>query len=135
VGDDYLMQQPDGSWRCAGWAYRVIGNYVEGYWTVELSEPGSYRRRIRRLRGAVHTAPAIPPGTKVAVTPSNARTEYTRSRIDKVLGAAGCSPDGAPFEVLPSSENLYDLCNLDPACAVWIFPASNPAQAGTHSPT
>jgi hypothetical protein len=137
LGDDYLMQQPDGSWRSAGWAYRIIGKYVEQYWTVELTQPGSYRRRIGRFRDAVHTAPAMPPGTRVALTPANARTEYTRSRIDKILAMSPRPPDGAPLEVMPNSENLYDLCNLDPACAVWILPGSSPPDlpsAGQPSP-
>lgn len=55
--DERLMRDADGLWRSAGWAYSIVGNYIDALWRDELREPGSYKKRIKAYRQAVDSAP------------------------------------------------------------------------------
>ena len=64
-----LMRDADGSWRIAGWAYSIVGDYVRSLAAEEQSLPGSYRTRIEAFRAALEAAPPLPAGTTVTIKP------------------------------------------------------------------
>lgn len=65
--ENRLVPDAQGIWRCQGWPYRIVGQFILNLWRSELQEPGSYRKRIEVYRSAVETAPVVPSGCGVAV--------------------------------------------------------------------
>lgn len=65
--NNLLAQAEDGTWRLAGWAYTIIGDYVRDAWEAELAAPGQHRASIAALRHAARDAPPVPAGTQALV--------------------------------------------------------------------
>lgn len=59
-GKNILLQDEKGAWRCQGWEYSVVANFIRGSWKAEMEFPGSYRRRIKAFREAIKTSPDLP---------------------------------------------------------------------------
>lgn len=121
--DNRLLRRADGSWYCAGWAYSLVGKYVEDYWRTELAEPGSFRKRIRAYRAAVENAPLVPAGAKVSVHPAKAQDRWMQDRIDGIKAKLPVVPTKDGFEVVPDDESLWDVCGLGRDCATWLLPS------------
>ncbi|ARJ66124.1 hypothetical protein WV31_10840 [Magnetospirillum sp. ME-1] len=62
-GDNVLLRDEKGIWRCAGWDYSVVGGFIERAWETELAMPGTYRKRIKAYREAITAALPLPAGT------------------------------------------------------------------------
>jgi hypothetical protein len=121
--DNRLIQSRDGSWYCAGWQYSIVGHYVRSLWEHELEEPGSFRKRIESFREALAHAPPIPPGTKVVVDESVSLDKYQRQLCARIAATYPTHKTPAGYEVVPTKDNLYDICHLDEKCATWILPS------------
>lgn len=62
-GDNIVLQDENGAWRCRGWEFNVVADFIRGSWKTEMEIPGSYRRRIKAFREAIKTAPTLPAGS------------------------------------------------------------------------
>lgn len=124
-GNEHLFQRPNGTWYCAGWAYSIIGRFITDLWESELSEPGSYYKRIRAYRDAVENAPDLQfTDVKVVVDSTVVFTgehaKYQRASIAEFAERFPVTKTETGFEVYPTSDNLYLLTNLPNECSSWI---------------
>ena len=119
-----LVQGQDGMWRCEGWEYSVIGDYVESLWEVELKEPGVYAQRISAFTEHVKAAAAIPPGTHAVVdrtVPLSedwqilSRDQVLRSLGLDVLSSSRCFKIPVTF----NHEHINTLMRLSKKCLTW----------------
>lgn len=128
-GDNRLVQQDDGSWRCGGWEYQIVGQFVAGLWRSELTNPGSYHRTIREFRDAIQSAPVVPAGTMAIVDLSvPLETPYQRQCREEVWSHLPCRRTATTFEVElpPDHSDLWRLTRLHPACVTWVPGAFTP---------
>lgn len=127
-----LVQGTDGDWNCAGWAYSIIGDYVTGLWQAEMSEPGSYRARVKAYRSAVEGAPCIPDrGVKVVVDTSVPLKNYEQSNVEGTLKKVAHTRVGNElhFNVPKDQEEIYFVTRLPSACTKWVI-AESPRTSG-----
>ena len=94
--NNILMRDADGSWRIAGWAYSIVGDYVRSLGAEEQTLPGSYRTRIEAFRASLEAAPPLPVGTTVTIKPG----EWTWRCSDEFRALmAGSEPLTLPASV------------------------------------
>ena len=122
---ELLVQGKDGAWRASGWAYDVMGRFINGLWEAELREPGSYRQRIKACRDACRKAPNLPQGTKVVVDISVPLEDEYQSRA--VSDFAQAHPvtrttTGYEIAVQQNEQFLWAVCGLPKACTSWVLP-------------
>ncbi|MGE8063913.1 hypothetical protein [Pseudomonas sp. NPDC089569] len=124
-----LMQGADGRWRCAGWAYSIIAEYVTGLWQAELDEPGSYRARVKAYRNAVEAAASIPAsGITVVVDTTVPLESYQQSNVEGVLKKIAHTRVGGEVHLcVPTDQDeLYYVARLPSACTSWVMTGSEP---------
>jgi hypothetical protein len=119
--DNRLLMDKDGLWRHAGWEYSVVGSYVANLWEAELAEPGSYRKRIKTYREAIHDAPMADFPLLVRLDSSN-MLRLDRWAISSVADfmsntLARAENDGNSF-VVPESE-LDTALRMPREALVW----------------
>jgi len=132
-----LLQQEDGTWRCAGWQYSAIGTFIAQLAEVELKAPGSYRKRIQAFRDRLVNAPQMPAGTRVAITTGLVTERYARERMERLIGSHPVTQTQAGFEIIPDKESIWDITAIPPEAAIWIpggekefdLPRTQPAPA------
>jgi hypothetical protein len=129
--EERLMQRTDGSWYCAGWAYRIVGDFVEDLWKAELDKPGSYFKRIRAYRAAVRNAPVLPlADAKVRVdTRVVLENAYEQRAVKEFGNKHPVTQSATGFEIRPTVELLYQVTNLPVECTTWIVPSPACASA------
>lgn len=131
-GDNRLVRQKDGSWRCEGWEYSVIGSFVASLWSDELAQPGTFRKRIRAFREAIQAAPMVPADMKVLVdltVPLD--SPYAHQERVEVAKHFPVKHTDTGYEIALTSEprDLYRLTRLATECATWVgeAPQAQPA--------
>lgn len=128
--DSHLVQKPDGSWRCEGWAYSIIGSFIRGLWKEQLKNPGSYKKHIKAFREAINNAPMVPQGTKIVVDLSVPMEDrYMRDCVEQYRKECAVvnTDKGYTFEVPTDPSQLYRACQLPAACTQWVLPDATPA--------
>lgn len=123
--ENRLLQGPDGGWYCAGWAYAVVGSYIDALWQQELAAPGSYRRCIRTYRAAVDAAKALPSGTRVVLSDFATLPVHERRRVERFIqeNAVVQTDFGIELEVVPNQQAPLGVEYLPRQCTRWILPA------------
>jgi len=123
-GENRLLQRPDGSWYCAGWAYSIVSSFVVSLSEAEITEPGSFAKRIKAYREAIETAPMVPLETiKVAVDTSVPLGDsYAQRSVAEFSAKHPVTATDTGFEVQPVPELMYKLTNLPTDCTSWIVP-------------
>lgn len=132
--ENILMQSADGSWRCEGWAYSIIGDFVTNLWKAEMREPGSFRNRIKAFRDAIDGAALLPSsGVKVIVDTGVLVEAYKQRSMESLLAKVTCTHVGneVHFSVPESDDLLYSVTNLPVASTKWVInlPAPRPTPA------
>ena len=124
-----LMLGDDNRWRCEGWEYSVIADYIREYGETEIREPGTYRSRIKALRNTLKAAAVIPNQlVRVIVDTTVELPGYQVSSIERA--AAKIQHTRVEGEIrldvdLPMSDDmLWTAVNLPKECTSWDFKAS-----------
>lgn len=119
-----LVMQADGTWRCKGWQYSIVGSYICSLWEAQLQEPGSYRKRIKAFREAIDAAPMIPAGTKIEVDLSVPLSSYQRDTVERLQKELPhtTTESGYVIDVPTDHTALHHACALSSKCARWIVP-------------
>lgn len=113
--ENILIQRPDGSWRCEGWAYSIVGQFVTNLWDAELREPGSYRNRIKALREAVNNAPIVPANTTKVIFDTSVPVEaYQQSSVANLLARVDQTSHGSEvhFSMPEDNHTLFSVTQL-----------------------
>lgn len=118
-----LMPDDEGNWRCAGWAYSIVGDFVRSLWESELREPGSYRSRVKAYRAGINSAACIPKGAKVVVDTTVNLLSYEQTSVEEAVNKFPHTTIGHEVHmVVPENrDQLYYLTRLSPACAKWVI--------------
>lgn len=67
--DNRLVRLGMHSWHCGGWAYSVVGNFVnEVAYICEMQKTGSAKRLIAEFRTICEEAKPVPPDTLITIT-------------------------------------------------------------------
>ncbi|HFL7937823.1 hypothetical protein IYR97_23675 (plasmid) [Pseudomonas fulva] len=128
-----LMPDEEGNWRCAGWAYSIVGEFVRTLWEAELREPGSYRSRVKAYRAAIDNAVSMPKDAKVIVDTTVKLLSYEQTSVDEAVQKFTHQAVGQELHlVVPEDrDQLYYLTRLPPSCAKWVI-TERSAQAHTN---
>lgn len=127
--ENILKQSADGSWRCEGWAYSIIGEFVTNLWKAEMREPGSFRNRIKSFRDAVEGAALLPSsGVKVIVDTAVPVEGYAQSSMESLLAKVTGTRVGSEvhFSVPESDDLLYSVTSLPVASTKWVLTLDAP---------
>jgi hypothetical protein len=116
--EDCFVLQTDGSLRPAGWAYNLVGNFVEELWAEEMRVPHTFSRRIKAFRERVESAPRLSPDElRVTVdTTVPLKEAYESRNIAEFQRDFQESVTGAVFEFKPTAENFDRILRLPDAC-------------------
>jgi len=119
--EDCFVLQPDGSLRPAGWAYNLVGQFIEGLWEEEIRSPRTFARRIKAFRDTVENAPRLSPDALTVTVDTTVALEHAyQGRIiaefqrDFLEGVTG-----AVFDFQPNTENFYRSQQLPDVCVRW----------------
>lgn len=129
--DSLLMLGDDNCWRCEGWQYSVISEYVRAYGEVELLEPGTYRSRIKAFRNALASAPVLPGQlARIIIDTSVELPGYQKSSIERAAAAfQNTRSEGEirlEIELPMNDKQLWLAAQLPKECTSWEFNASVP---------
>lgn len=129
--EDCFVLQPDGSLRPAGWAYSLVGDFIENFWKDEMSAPNSFGRRIKAFRDAVSNAPRLAPEDLSVTVDTTVPLEHayqvrTIAEFQRNFPEAG---PGAVFDFQPTSENFYRVQQLPDVCVRWGIKGGVPIPA------
>lgn len=134
--EDVAVKDQNGDWRNRGWASSIIECFVSELWQTELSEPGSYRARIKNLRNAIETAPIMPTDA-VAVIDTTVKLESsTQETLTRVVNENPHTIVGHEIHVaVPQDPALaHRVCCLHGDCTKFVcipLAAEEPAEAPT----
>lgn len=122
--DERLLKRADGTWYSAGWAYSIVGSFIHHLWQAEMSEPGSYAKRIKGYREAVNNAPQVClEKAKVVVDCTVMLDDKFKNRTVAAMRAnPGAVPTLNGFEIIPTKDLLWSLTQLPQECTSWIIP-------------
>ncbi|MBA1280469.1 MULTISPECIES: hypothetical protein [Pseudomonadaceae] len=126
-----LIQREDNQWRCEGWGYNYVNDYVTNLWEAELREPGSYRTKIKALRAAINNAPYVPKeGVKVIVDTAVPVESYKTCSIQDAAGELSYTTTGSEmvFTMADDYDTLYRLTALPHECSTWVFNEGCPVE-------
>ncbi|MGP0171297.1 hypothetical protein ACSVIJ_05365 [Pseudomonas sp. NCHU5208] len=131
--DSLLMLGEDKCWRCVGWQYSVISEYVRAYGEVELREPVTYRSRIKAFRNALASAPVLPGQlARIIIDTTVELPGYLKSSIERAAGAFPHTITDGVFQLevdLPlSDDQLWVATNLPKECTTWEFMTAKATQ-------
>lgn len=129
TNENILIQSSDGSWRCEGWAYSIIGQFVTNLWDAEMREPGSYRNRIKALREAVNSAPMVSTNSTTVIVDTSVPVEaYRQQSMDKLLKTVIHTRHGSEvhFSLPEDNDTLYSVTNLPVTSTKWVVKESAP---------
>ena len=118
--DVRLLRDGEGTWRCGGWQYALVGEHIRGLWRAELAGPGHHRKRISAFRDALDRAPPAPAGLMVEIDATSTVETHYLKKIKELREQAGAGP-GA-FQVPMTADTIYALTNLPQSCARWLLP-------------
>lgn len=129
--EELLIEQPDGSFQCAGWAYSIVDGFVEGLWEEGLRSPKTCYQRIAAYRDAVRQAPEVAlESIRIIVDQTQSiENEHHRRNLEEFVKRFPVTKTETGFEVTPTEENLYYLRLLPRNATRWILPAVEPAFA------
>ena len=120
-GEDCFVLQPDGSLRPAGWAYNLVGQFIEGLWEEEIRSPRTFARRIKAFRDTVENARRLSPDALTVTVDTTVALEHAyQGRIiaefqrDFLEGVTD-----AVFDFQPNTENFYRSQELPDVCVRW----------------
>ena len=131
-GDNRLVQGDDGIWRCRGWEYSIVGQYVSSLVESELREPGSYRKRIKAFRDGIKSAPRIPEGTKVVVDLTiPLEREHSQRAVQAFPETFPVTRTATGYEVAVTLDDdlLWKLTHLPEECTSWVIPDQDATQS------
>lgn len=129
--ENILMLNADGSWRCVGWAYSIVGQFVTDLWDAEMREPGSFRNRIKAFREAVSEAPLLPASGVTVIVDSNVTVEaYKQRSTDSLLKKVAHTRVGSEMHfIVPEDEDLlYSVTHLPVASTKWVIREKAPME-------
>jgi|UPI00069A5C38 hypothetical protein len=131
-----LTQHADGSWRCDGWGYGYVANYVTDLWETELKYPGSYRSLIKNYRETLATAPVMPTdGVTIVVDTSFPLGAYAAQNVQRIQREFDCKTfDGAihiPFSA--DFDFRYQVTHLPVEATKWVFGGKEEAEPQRHA--
>lgn len=128
----HLMQIEDGSWRCVsgGYGYIYVGNFVNGIWRDELTQPGSYRNRIKAYREAIKNACVLPANAQIIVENVSELKDWVQRDIDGLITEAGHTITGGVVQInIPTDRSLlYRATDLPSEHTKWVFAESAPTE-------
>lgn len=119
-----IVQHPDGSWRCDGWGYSYVANYVKNLWETELKYPGSFRSLIKSYRQAIDGAPTIPAGgVTIVVDTSFPLGAYDAQAVERIRDEYGCKTVGSEVHIpfVAGVDFCYAITRLPEKAARWVF--------------
>jgi hypothetical protein len=131
--DNVLMLGNEGKWRCEGWAYSIVAQFVASLWEAEIKDPGSYRKRIQALRASVLNAEAMPTtGVRVIVDTTVKVEDYKQRTIERLLAKVEHSAVGQEihFAMPQGQDEIYSLTQFPAANTTWVI-EDNPAPKPT----
>jgi hypothetical protein len=135
--DDCFVLGPDGSLRPAGWAYSLVGHFIESLWEEEMSVPNSFGRRIKAFRDKVTNAPRLSPEALTVTIDTTVPLEhaYQSRAIAEFWKNFPEAGPGAVIDFQPTSENFYRIQQLPDVCVRWNIKGgapTPPAQPATQ---
>ena len=115
-----ILRDPDGTWRCQGWPYEIIGKFVEQIGREERGFLSNYCTLIRSFREHLKAAPKAEPARLVVRIDRQLATErWHREQIEAAAALPGASTDGDIVTVPFSTANEYLLTHQPRAAATW----------------
>lgn len=124
--DNYLLQNDDGTWRGAGWAYSIVGQYiVNEVLSAELERPGCYKSMIKAMRDKLESSPKLDRDMTVMIRKelidSKAwQVEEIKKRFDLQMATNGDAMIPVPCPFKGNSEDWYRLSRLGSEVAYWV---------------
>jgi hypothetical protein len=120
--ENVLLQDDQGDWRCHGWAYSVVQEYVRNLWRDELIEPGSFKKRIEAYRHSIETAPRITGEVSITIDTSKLSQleDWQKNSIARFLSPA--IPN--PLETVTvgiAEDKVYSATHLPTEVVIWNF--------------
>lgn len=119
-----LVKQEDGTWKCEGWAYSIVGSFIASLWREEHKNPGAWTN-IVNFRKAITDAPIAQPGTIVRVNSRDPELATYHIRLLDELKATGALKQvGTDYVMeLPTARDLlWKLTSLPSSATSWITP-------------
>lgn len=118
----HLIRNEDGTYTEAGWAYSVVGDFVEGLWKDEMEFPGHFYSRIRNFRSRIKAlSPVAPEHVKVVVDTTEPVTDkWEEWNIREFREKYQVTVTTTGFEFVPTMDSLYDCTRLPRARTRWI---------------
>ncbi|MDT8068182.1 MAG: hypothetical protein ROO76_08445 [Terriglobia bacterium] len=107
--EDCFVQHADGSLRAAGWAYSLVGHFIENLWKEEMLVPRSFARRIKTFRDTVTNAPRLSPDALTVTIDTTVAMEhaYEARVIAEFQRDFPESVTGKVFVFQPNAETFY----------------------------
>lgn len=123
--NNYLLQNEEGSWYGAGWAYSIVGDYIRNVvMPAELASPGRYKKMIKAMRDHLEAAPAL--AQDMTVTISKATLDrnpwwlkQVRDKFTLLPASDGGAAIGVPYPFVGEAGEWYALSRLDKDDATW----------------
>lgn len=122
-------QDSNGDWR--GDASRCFMNsFITNLWKSELTEPLTYRGKIKAYREAIKNAQVMPSNAKVVIDTKAVTDRYHQGSVDWVLANTPHTKHGDEIHVeLPTDNNgLYRVATLNEKFARYVFTSNTPIQ-------
>ena len=88
-GDNILIQGADGSFYAKGWAYSIVGRFVEAYGPTEQLYPGSYKAAFPAYRAAVRGARQAPTTALITISLDDAVDSDDRQKMATFIEKMG----------------------------------------------
>lgn len=128
----HLILAEDGKWRClnGGYAYSYLSSFICGLIKAELSEPGSYRNRIKAYREAITSASVVPSDTQIVVENLAELKEWAQRDLDRIIADTTHSVVGNGIQMnIPKDQSLlYWATSLPSEHTKWVFSESAPTE-------
>jgi hypothetical protein len=123
--EDVLLQDDQGHWRCHGWAYSVVEEFIRERWRDELIEPGSFKKRIEAYRSAIESAPTISDEISIELDTSMLDTleDWKVQSVKRFLAEEGAVSGSS--KIIVTDDNAYSAAHLPKEIVTWHFKMPN----------
>lgn len=119
----HLIQNDDGTYTESGWAYSIVGDFVEGLWKDEMDFPGHFYSRIRGFRSRVKALSSVAlEQFRIVVDATEPVTDkWDEQTICEFREKFRVSETATGFEIVPTMESLNDCTRLPRTRTRWIY--------------
>lgn len=126
-----ILRDRDGTWRCRGWPYEIVGRFVKDLGQRDDGFPVNYCSLIRSFRDHLKAAPkADPAQLLLRINRRLATNEWERESVEKAAALHGASVEDDVVTVPFSAEHDYLLAHQPRDATTWfvlneadLFPA------------